>query len=60
MSQADFDIDGLAAYLHMMPADIAKLADRGKLPGRRVGGAWRFSRAEVHHWLEERIGLSDD
>ena len=60
MSQADFDIDGLAAYLHMMPGDIAKLADRGKLPGRRVGGRWRFSRAEVHHWLEERIGLSDD
>jgi PTS system nitrogen regulatory IIA component len=60
MAQDDFDIDRLAAYLHMMPAAVTKLAERGKLPGRRVGGEWRFSAAEIHHWLEERIGLSDD
>ena len=60
MADEDFDVDRLAAYLHRMPADIAKLAERGKLPGRRVGGAWRFSAAEIHHWMEDRIGLSDD
>ena len=60
MADADFDIDRLAAYLHMMPAAVLKLAERGKLPGRRVGGAWRFSAAEIHHWMEDRIGLSDD
>jgi PTS system nitrogen regulatory IIA component len=60
MSPEVFDIDSLAAYLHMMPAAVLKLAERGKLPGRRVGGEWRFSAAEIHHWLEERIGLSDD
>jgi PTS system nitrogen regulatory IIA component len=60
MAQDDFDIDRLAAYLHMMPAAVVKLVERGKLPGRRVGGEWRFSASEIHHWLEERIGLSDD
>jgi excisionase family DNA binding protein len=60
MAQDDFDIDRLAAYLHMMPAAVLKLAERGKLPGRRVGGEWRFSNAEIHHWLENRIGLSDE
>jgi nitrogen PTS system EIIA component len=60
MAQDDYDVDRLAEYLHMMPAAIAKLAERGKLPGRRVGGQWRFSAAEIHHWLEDRIGLSDD
>lgn len=60
MADDDFDVAALAAYLHMMPAQISRLADRGKLPGRRVGGAWRFSRPEISHWLEERIGLSDD
>src|SRR3990170_7397857 len=60
MADEDFDVDRLAAYLHRMPADIVKLAERGKLPGRRVGGAWRFSAAEIHHWMEDRIGLSDD
>ena len=60
MAQDDFDIDRLAAHLHMMPAAVVKLAERGKLPGRRVGGEWRFSAAEIHHWLEDRIGLSDE
>ncbi len=60
MPHEDFDVDSLAAYLHMVPAQIAKLADRGNLPGRKVGGQWRFSQAEIHHWLEERIGLADD
>jgi PTS system nitrogen regulatory IIA component len=36
------------------------MASRGKLPGRRIGGAWRFARAEIHHWFEERIGVSDE
>jgi PTS system nitrogen regulatory IIA component len=56
----DFDLDSLAAYLHLTPPQVARLADRGKLPGRKVGGQWRFSQAEIHHWLENRIGLSDE
>jgi PTS system nitrogen regulatory IIA component len=60
MVQTDFDIERLAAYLHMSAAAVTKLAERGKLPARRVGGEWRFSAAEIHHWLEDRIGLSDD
>jgi PTS system nitrogen regulatory IIA component len=60
VSLEDFDIDSLAAYLHLTPQQVMRLADRGKLPGRKVGGSWRFSQAEVHHWLEDRIGLSDE
>src|SRR4051812_1572469 len=60
MAQDDFDIDRLAVYLHMMPNAVLKLAERGKLPGRRIAGEWRFSAAEIHHWLEDRIGVSDD
>lgn len=56
----DFDLNSLAAYLHFDPAVVARLVERGKLPGRRVGGEWRFSPSEIHHWLEQRIGLSDD
>jgi len=37
---------------------VSKLAERGKLPGRRIAGQWRFSQAEIHHWLEDRIGVS--
>lgn len=60
MSSEYFVIESLAAYLHLTPQQVARLADRGKLPGRKVGGQWRFSRADIHHWLEQRIGLSDE
>ncbi|HIF33655.1 MAG TPA: helix-turn-helix domain-containing protein [Planctomycetes bacterium] len=60
MAQDNFDIDGLAAYLHVSPQQVARLATKGRIPGRRVSGQWRFSRAEIHHWLEDRIGVSDE
>jgi nitrogen PTS system EIIA component len=60
MSSQDYDVDGLAKYLHLAPAQITKLAERGQLPGRRVGGSWRFPEAEIHHWLEERMGGGGD
>jgi len=58
--EEDFDLEGLADYLHLDPALVARLVERGKLPGRRVSGQWRFSRPEVTFWLERRIGASDD
>jgi PTS system nitrogen regulatory IIA component len=60
MASADFDLDGLARYLHITPAQVQKMAERSTLPGRKVGGAWKFPQAEIHHWLEERIGAADD
>jgi PTS system nitrogen regulatory IIA component len=36
------------------------MAERGKVPGRRVGGDWRFPAAEIHHWMERRIVGSDE
>jgi PTS system nitrogen regulatory IIA component len=60
MSVEDFDLASLAEYLHITPMQVERLAVRGRLPGRKVGGQWRFSRAEMHHWLEDQIGLSDD
>lgn len=60
MAEEDFDLTNLADYLHLEAGQVTRLVERGKIPGRRVGGNWRFSRAEIHHWLEARIGLSDD
>ena len=57
MAHSDFDADSLAAYLHITPQQVERLASRDKLPGRKVSGTWRFSRADIHHWLEDRLGL---
>jgi PTS system nitrogen regulatory IIA component len=55
----DFDVTALAQYLHLSPAQVQRMADRGKLPGRKIGGQWRFSQADIHHWFETQIGASD-
>ena len=38
------DVDQLAAYLRRDAREVGKLASRGRLPGHRVGGEWRFAR----------------
>ncbi len=60
MPHGDFDVSGLARYLHLAPEQVVRLVERGKLPGRKVGGQWRFPKPDVHHWLERRIGASDE
>jgi nitrogen PTS system EIIA component len=60
MPYGDFDVNTLAQYLHLAPQQVAKLAERGKLPGRKVAGEWRFAKPDIHYWFEQRIGLSDE
>ena len=60
MSRDDFDLDSLAKYLHLLPSQVQRMAERGTVPGRRLSGEWRFSLAEIHHWLEDRIGAADE
>ena len=59
MPKEDFDIDSLARYLHITPRKCKSLPSVTKcLPVESAGSG--SSRAEIHHWLEERIGLADD
>jgi PTS system nitrogen regulatory IIA component len=54
------DVDQLAAYLRRDAREVGKLASRGRLPGHKVGGEWRFARAEINRWLETQLpGYSD-
>ncbi len=60
MAEEDFDVHSLATYLRLTPAQVEKMAGRDQLPGRRIGGQWRFSKQEIHLWFEEKIGASDE
>ena len=60
MSENDFNLASLADFLHLIPHQVDRMANRGQIPGRRIAGQWRFSQAEIHHWLEDRIGASDE
>ncbi|TWU02655.1 PTS sugar transporter subunit IIA [Stieleria varia] len=55
----DFDLAQLAQYLHITPDKVEKMALRGTIPGRKVSGQWRFNEADIHHWLEDRIGATE-
>lgn len=54
------DIQELAAYLKRDSREVSRLVDRGQLPAHKVAGQWRFSRAEVSHWLEGQLAGYDD
>ncbi len=40
-----------AQLLQSTEAAVTELAEAGELPGRKVGGEWRFARAAVLAWL---------
>src|SRR5919198_1592505 len=44
----------LAEWLQVDEPAIAELADAGELPGRTLGGEWRFAREAVLAWLANR------
>jgi len=60
MSNEDFDLASLAEFLHITPAEARKMAERGRVPGKKIAGQWKFFREEIHQWFENRIGVSDD
>jgi excisionase family DNA binding protein len=41
-----------AAWLKLDEDAVIAAAGAGELPGRRIGGAWRFSRRAILAWLE--------
>ena len=47
-------VEEVALYLKVAKSTVYKLAQEGKLPGRKVGGAWRFSRVSLDEWMRER------
>jgi nitrogen PTS system EIIA component len=60
MGSEMMDVEQLAAYLQRDVRELGKLASCGHLPGHKVGGEWRFARAEINQWLEGQLaGLSD-
>jgi PTS system nitrogen regulatory IIA component len=55
MDNEVMDLAQLAAYLHRDVREVSKLANRGHLPGKKVGGQWRFSSSEINYWIETKL-----
>ncbi len=44
----------VSLYLRLARSTVYRLAQNGRLPGRKVGGAWRFPRRSLDEWLVQR------
>lgn len=61
MSRDFYTLEELVKRLGRDRRQVEKLVNRGVIPGRRIGGDWRFNEIEITHWLEQDIrGLDDE
>ena len=61
MPTDSYGLDELAQQIGRDRREVEKLVNRGRIPGRKIGGQWRFHAVEIRHWLEREIrGYSDD
>src|SRR5262249_11223985 len=55
MENETMDLEQLAHYLRRDVREVTKLANRGYLPGQKVGGRWRFVPSEINYWIETQM-----
>ena len=57
-----FTLDEVAAYLKVGKRTVYRLAAARKIPAFKVGGTWRFSRADIDSWIKQQssVDLGDD
>jgi len=60
MPYRNMSLDDFARHIGMDLREVQKLAERGKLPGEKVGGQWRFNRARVTEWLQQEMHLQSE
>ncbi len=54
MSEDILTIRDVAEYLKVTEKTVYGLAQKGKIPGFKVGGQWRFRREDIDQWIEEK------
>jgi len=54
MSAPAMTVCEVARHLNVVERTIYRLAQKGELPGFKVAGVWRFQRADIRRWIENR------
>lgn len=44
-------LDQAAELLQLSPRTVQRMVSKGKMPGRRIGGQWRFDRDQLREWV---------
>jgi len=48
------DVDDLAKYLKLQKQTIYNWLNQRKISGMKIGGVWRFDKAEIDKWLRSK------
>ena len=54
MTEEILTIREVAEYLKVTEKTVYGLAQRRQIPGFKVGGQWRFKRADIDRWIEKQ------
>ncbi|MCE8039757.1 helix-turn-helix domain-containing protein [Halomonas sp. MCCC 1A11062] len=49
-----FTLEEVAAYLKVGKRTVYRLAAARKIPAFKVGGTWRFARADIDNWIKQQ------
>ncbi len=60
MPYRSLSLEEFSEYVGMDAREVRRLADRGQLPGQRIGGQWRFHRTKVTEWLQQEMHTLDE
>ena len=58
--EAILTIKQVAEYLKVAERTIYRLAAAKKIPAFKVGGTWRFSRADIDGWIRQQSAAKPD
>jgi len=59
MPYRNMTLEELARHIGMDARVVRRWAERGKLPGRMIAGAWRFNRGQMLDWLQREMHALD-
>jgi len=48
----------LSEYLKLNEKTAYRLAAKGEIPGFKVGGSWRFNKADIDKWIKQQKAVS--
>ena len=51
-------IDEVAKYLRVSGRTVYDWAQRGEIPSGKIGTVWRFKKAEIEKWVNDRISAN--
>jgi excisionase family DNA binding protein len=54
MTDSLLNIQQVADYLQLNQSTVYQWAQNGRLPAIKLGGRWRFRKADLDRWLDEQ------